>query len=82
MTLLPSLNLLGGVIASLFSSKRCTFVTVQSRATDLEQLGAWLASGELRASVEMVYPLGEAASALAALKSGAVRGKLAVRVVG
>lgn len=81
VTLLPSASLLGGVLLSLFTSKRCTFVTVQSRSADLDQLGAWLASGELRASVERTYPLSEAAAALAALQSGAVKGKLAVRVI-
>jgi NADPH:quinone reductase-like Zn-dependent oxidoreductase len=81
VTLLPSVSLLGGVLLSLFSNKRCTFVGVQSRAADLEQLGAWLDSDELRASVERVYPLAEVASALAALQSGAVKGKLAVRVL-
>ena len=80
VTLLPSLSLLGGMILSLFSSKRCTVVTVQSRAADLEQLGAWLSAGELQASVESVYPLAEVSDALAALQSGAVRGKLAVRI--
>jgi NADPH:quinone reductase-like Zn-dependent oxidoreductase len=80
VTLLPSLSLLGGMILSLFSSKRCTVVTVQSRAADLEQLGAWLSAGELQASVERVYPLAEVSVALAALQSGAVRGKLAVRI--
>ncbi len=80
VTLLPSASLFGGVLLSLFSSKRCTFVTVQSRAADLERLGGWLASGELRASVERVYPLADVASALTALDSGAVQGKLAVKV--
>jgi NADPH:quinone reductase-like Zn-dependent oxidoreductase len=65
---------------SLFSSTRCTFVTVQSRRADLEQLGAWLASGELDPSIESSYPLSEVAAALGALKSGDVRGKLAIRV--
>jgi NADPH:quinone reductase-like Zn-dependent oxidoreductase len=82
VTLLPSASLLGGVLLSLFSSTRCTFVTVQSRAADLQQLGSWLRSGELRASVEKVYALHEVASALTALQSGTVQGKLAVRIAG
>ena len=79
--LLPSLGLLGGVLQSLFTSKRCTFVTVQSRAADLEQLARWIAAGELRPSVEKTFGLAEVSEALSALQSGAVRGKLAVRVV-
>jgi NADPH:quinone reductase-like Zn-dependent oxidoreductase len=80
VTLLPSASLLGGMLLSLFSSKRCSIVTVQSRATDLDQLGAWMAAGQLDASVERTYRLSEVGDALAALKSGAVQGKLAVRV--
>lgn len=80
VTLLPSASLLGGVLLSLFSSKRCTFVTVQSRAADLDQLGAWMAAGDLDPSVERTYPLSKAGDALAALQSGAVQGKLAVHV--
>lgn len=80
VTLLPSASLLGGLLLSLFSSRRCTFVTVQSRAADLDQLGAWLAEGALDASVERTYPLSEVGDALAALQSGAVQGKLAIRV--
>jgi NADPH:quinone reductase-like Zn-dependent oxidoreductase len=82
VTLLPSLSLFGGMLLSLFSSKRCTFVTVQSRTADLEQLGAWLAAGDLDASVERTYPLAEARDALARLQSGVVQGKLAIRVQG
>lgn len=80
ITLLPSASLFGGILLSLFSSKRCTFVTVQSRRADLEQLGAWMAAGDLDASVERIYPLSEVGDALGALKSGAVQGKLAIRV--
>jgi NADPH:quinone reductase-like Zn-dependent oxidoreductase len=72
--------LLGGVLLSLFSSKRCTFVTVQSRAADLDQLGAWMAAGDRDASVERMYPFSEIGDALAALQSGAAQGKLAVHV--
>jgi len=80
VTLLPSASLFGGMLLSLFSSKRCTFITVQSRSADLEQLGAWMAAGDLDASVERTYPLSQVGDALGALQSGAVRGKLAIRV--
>ena len=82
MTLLPSPSLVAGMATSWFSDKRCTFVTVQSRRADLERLAGWIASGELDPSVERVYPLDEIVEALAALASGEVRGKIAVRVVG
>jgi len=80
VTLLPSASVVGGMIASLFSSKRCGFVTVRSRGADLDQLAAWMASGELKASVGETFPLSDITAALSALESGSVRGKLAVRI--
>ena len=80
VTLLPSLGLLTGIVASVCSSKRCAFVGVKPRAADLEQLADWLATGKLTASVERTYPLSEITDALTSLASGSVRGKLAVRV--
>ena len=80
VTLLPSASLIGAMVLSLFSSKRCGFVTVQSRAADLEQLAAWIVSGALKTSVEETFPLSDIHTALSALDSGRVRGKLAVRI--
>lgn len=80
VTLLPSASLFGGMLLSLFSSNRCTFVTVKSKSADLDQLGRWLASGELSASVEKTFPLSDVSAALAALQSRAVQGKVAVRI--
>jgi len=80
VTLLPSAPLFGAMFLSLFSSKRCGFVTVQSRAADLEQLAAWIVSGQLKTSVEETFPLSDIHTALSALDSGRVRGKLAVRI--
>jgi NADPH:quinone reductase-like Zn-dependent oxidoreductase len=80
VTLLPSASLLSGMANSAFSRRRCTFVTVKSRKADLEQLAAWLASGELNPSVQATYDLEHITDALSELESGNVRGKIAVRV--
>lgn len=80
VTLLPSGTLFVGMLLSMFSNTRCTMITVRSRGSDLAQLGAWLASGELEPSIEQVFPLSEVSTALAALQSGAIRGKLAIHV--
>ena len=80
VTLLPSASVFGAMLLSLFSNKRCGFVTVQSRAADLEQLAAWMVAGKLKASVEETFPLSNINIALSALDSGRVRGKLAVRM--
>jgi NADPH:quinone reductase-like Zn-dependent oxidoreductase len=80
VTLLPSLGFLGGFLQSLVTSKRCAFVTVQSREADLEQLARWIVSGELAPCVQETFPISEVTAALAALEAGTVRGKLSVRV--
>ncbi len=80
VTLLPSASVFGAMVLSLFSSKRCGFVTVQSRSADLEQLASWIVSGVLKPSVEETFPLSDIHTALSALDSGRVRGKLAVRI--
>jgi NADPH:quinone reductase-like Zn-dependent oxidoreductase len=80
VTLLPTATLLTGMLASSLSRRRCTFVMVKSRTAELDQLGAWLSSGELKASVESTFELDEIGAALAELEAGKVRGKLAVRV--
>jgi NADPH:quinone reductase-like Zn-dependent oxidoreductase len=81
VTLLPSLSLFKGMLQSVFANGRCTFVTVQSRTADLEQLGSWLAAGELDASVASVFELSTVSEALAALESGRVQGKIAVQIL-
>ena len=80
ITLLPSLGLLGGMLQSFFSGKRCGFVMVKSRAADLSRLASWLREGKLVASVGATFPLDEVPAALAAQQAGKVRGKVAVTV--
>lgn len=47
-----------GLLLSLFSSKRCKFVQVDSKRKDLELLGRWLAEGmTLPVSVESEFPV-------------------------
>ncbi len=81
VTLLPSPSLFGGMLMSLFSTKRCRLVMVKPRAADLDQLGRWLAAGRLETSIEETFPLSEARTALSAQESGSIRGKLAIRVL-
>lgn len=80
LTLLPSGSLVAGMARSLVARKRCTFVAVKSRAADLDQLGSWLAAGQLSASVHATFDLAAITDALAKLASGSVQGKVAVRV--
>ena len=80
VTLLPSLGLLTGMLASFFSSKRCGVVVVKSRTADLNRLAGWLGTGKLRASVDSTFSLNEITAALAAQQAGKAQGKLAVTV--
>ncbi len=80
ITLLPSLGLLAGMLRGFFSGRRCGFVMVKSRATDLNRLASWLAEGKLVASVDATFPLDEVPAALAAQQAGKVQGKVAVTV--
>jgi NADPH:quinone reductase-like Zn-dependent oxidoreductase len=80
VTLLPSPSLFVAMLWTLFSSKRCGFVMVKSKAADLDQLAHWLAAGNVRPSIERTYDLSEVTEALAAQQSGRVQGKLAIRV--
>jgi NADPH:quinone reductase-like Zn-dependent oxidoreductase len=80
VTLLASLDLLTGMLASFFSSKRCGVVVVKSRTNDLNRLANWLEAGKLRASVDAIFPLEQLPAALAAQKAGQTQGKLAITV--
>lgn len=80
VTLLPSPSLFTGMLLSLVSSKRCSLVMVKPRSADLDQLGRWLADGQLRASIEETFPLSRITEALVAQKSGSIQGKLGVRI--
>ncbi len=80
VTLLLSPSLFAGMLVSVFSSKRASFVVVKSRAEDLDQLGRWLGTGQLNASVERTFGLSEITTALTTFEAGGARGKLAVRI--
>ena len=80
VTLLPSLGLLTGMLASFFSSKRCGVVVVKSRTANLNRLADWLRAGKLRASVDSTFSLNDITAALAAQQAGKAQGKLAITV--
>lgn len=67
-------------LASLLSQQRLTSVLAKERASDYERLAVLLESAELVPSIDLAYPLAEAADAMRHLESGAVRGKVAITV--
>jgi len=80
VTTLPSLHFFSDKFASVFSRTRVALVMVKSRQSDLQQLGAWLASG-LEVPLDSVIPLKDVASGLTRLMKGEVTGKVVVKVV-
>ena len=76
VTLLPSLSLIAGMLQSLFSVNRCTFVGVRPRASDLNTIGKDLDAGRLKAPISRKYPMSEAPKAFQYLYEGDKPGKV------
>ena len=76
---LPSFAFVTGKVASLFSSKRCAFVIVESKRADLEELGRWLADG-LTVAIESRHLVKDGAAAIDAIGAGGRRGRIAMQV--
>lgn len=62
------------------SGQRARVIMVAARGADLERIGAWLETGELRSEVAAEYPLQEAAEAQRRSRTFRTRGKLVLRV--
>ena len=74
------------ILRSLLSRVRpdleARLVLVDSRARDLARLAQWIDEGSLRAVVDRVWPIGEAAAAHAYLETKRARGKVVLEVIG
>jgi NADPH:quinone reductase len=80
VTTLPTPGAILGMARAMFSSKRCSFLVVQPRTSDLDQLATWFEAGKLRSNVEQIFPFSELPAALLRQRSGGVRGKLAITI--
>jgi len=80
ISLLPSSRVFLGMARALFSSHRCAFLMASPRSADFDQLARWMSEGKVKPSVDRACPLAELPAALERLRSGEVRGKLAVTV--
>lgn len=80
LTLLPSLGLVTGIIATLFSGRSCSFVAVKSVPADLEQLAAWVVEGKLRVELGGRFALADAQQAIDTFAAGSAAGKIAITV--
>jgi len=79
LTTLPTAGFVGGKLLSLFSSKRCHMLLVKGKSRDLEQLGAWLATG-MKVPIDSTFPIRDLAKALERQGSGKAQGKIVVGV--
>jgi NADPH:quinone reductase-like Zn-dependent oxidoreductase len=64
---------------SLLNRQRARVVVVRSRRTDLDQLSAWVAAGELQPVVDRVYAWNKAAEAYSYLETRRASGKVVAR---
>lgn len=78
---LPGPGMLWGKLATLFSSKRCSFVVVTSRRADLERLGGWLADG-LEVPIDSRHPISALGAAMDRQTQRDRAGKVVIDVAG
>ena len=73
----------GGFLRSLFTSKRCRFVQVESRQSDLELLGRWVDEGlSVPVQIDSRYPVSQLGAALHRRLDRARSGQVVVEVEG
>ncbi|MFE3554251.1 NAD(P)-dependent alcohol dehydrogenase [Streptomyces sp. NPDC059193] len=71
---------LGALLVSPFIRSRVRVLASTPKPADLRALGELLESGALTPAVDRTYPLAEVPDAIRRLRSGQVRGKIAIRV--
>ncbi len=76
----PLRHMLVRKLASRFDSKAFTWFTAAVKRDDLDQLAAWLESGEVVPVIERTYPLDRVPEALRYLGEGHAHGKLVIVV--
>jgi NADPH:quinone reductase-like Zn-dependent oxidoreductase len=80
VTTLPSPAFVAGKLRAVFSSKKCKVLIVKNAADDFAQISRWFDEGKLSPILDRTYPLAEVPAALERLRSGDVRGKLAITI--
>ncbi|OEJ30570.1 NAD(P)-dependent alcohol dehydrogenase [Streptomyces subrutilus] len=71
---------LGALLVSPFIRSRVRVLASTPKPEDLRALGELLESGALTPAIDRTYPLGEVSDAIRRLRSGQVRGKVAISV--
>ena len=76
----PLAKMLVARVASRRSGRRVTTFLAKVRTADLQTIAQFVEDGRVRPAVGRIYPLEEAAAALAQIESGHTRGKLVIGV--
>jgi NADPH:quinone reductase-like Zn-dependent oxidoreductase len=63
VTTLPDASLVSGMVRALFTSKRCCFVQVASKRSDLDLVGEWLSDG-LEVPIDSLHRIADLSTAL------------------
>jgi NADPH:quinone reductase-like Zn-dependent oxidoreductase len=74
------LSIIRGLWTSWTSNKKIVFAFAGARAEDLEFVRQLIEAGEIRAVVDRVYPLAQAAEAHAYIETGQKKGNVVLRI--
>jgi len=76
------LDFLLGKLFTLFSSKKVKMIMVESKKSDLEQVGKWIDSSSLKVDVDSVHDIRDCAGAMFRQKDPSKNGRVVVKVQG
>merc|ERR1712025_142817 len=74
------LDFLLGKLFTLFSSKSVRMIIVESKKTDLEQVGQWLEDSSLKIHVDSVYDIKNCVAAIKRQNDSTKNGRVVVKV--
>jgi NADPH:quinone reductase-like Zn-dependent oxidoreductase len=80
VTTVPGPRNLVDRVQSVLSRKRARLVVVNSNRADLDLVARWLDEHRMRAIVDRMFALGEAAAAQRYIETKRARGKVVIRV--
>lgn len=70
--------MLKSMVAFKFGTRRASVFIAQQTSSDLEFIGSFLASKEIRSEINSEYGLNEISKAMQSIESGHTRGKIIV----
>ncbi|MEZ5278248.1 MAG: NAD(P)-dependent alcohol dehydrogenase [Opitutaceae bacterium] len=76
ITLLPSPSLIGGMLRTLLSARKCAVCIVKPRTSTLQAVAQMFEEGKLNAPIAATFPIHDLPKALETLRAGGVKGKI------